>query len=72
MKKFFCAFVTVQIILSAIMVKPAMAQMDPDDIVKNTQEDIMVVAAAGAAGAVLGLSTLSFVDKPSKIGRAHV
>lgn len=65
MKKFFCAFVTVQIILSAIMVKPAMAQMDPDDIVKNTQEDIMIVAAAGAAGAVLGLSTLSFVDKPS-------
>ena len=65
MKKFFCAFVTVQIILSAIMVNPAMAQMDPDDIVKNTQEDIMVVAAAGAAGAVLGLSTLSFVDKPS-------
>lgn len=37
-----------------------------DDIIKNTQNDILLVAGAGAAGAVLGLSTLSFVDKPSK------
>lgn len=37
-----------------------------DDIIKNTQNDIILVAGAGAAGAVLGLSTLSFVDKPSR------
>lgn len=37
-----------------------------DDLIKSTQNDIMLVAGAGAAGAILGLSTLSFVDKPSK------
>ena len=35
-----------------------------DDILRNTTNDLMVVAGIGAAGAVLGLSTLSFVDKP--------
>lgn len=42
------------------------AQENEDDIIKNTQNDILLVAGAGAAGAVLGLSTLSFVDKPSR------
>ena len=37
-----------------------------DDIIKNTQNDLMIVGAAGAGGAILGLSTLSFVDRPSK------
>jgi hypothetical protein len=37
-----------------------------DDIIKNTQNDILIVAGAGAAGAILGLSTLSFVDMPSR------
>lgn len=36
------------------------------DFVKNTQQDIMLVGAAGGAGAILGLSTLSFYDTPSK------
>lgn len=44
----------------------ASAQNREDDIIKNTQNDILIVAGAGVAGAVLGLSTLSFVDKPSK------
>ncbi len=39
---------------------------EDDDIVKNTQNDILLIAGAGAAGAILGLSTLSFVDKPSQ------
>jgi hypothetical protein len=39
---------------------------EDDDIVKNTQNDILFVAGAGAAGAIIGLSTLSFVDKPSQ------
>ena len=37
-----------------------------DDFIKNTQNDIIMVAAAGGGGAILGLSTLSFYDKPSK------
>jgi hypothetical protein len=36
-----------------------------EDIVKETQSDLMIVGAAGVGGAVLGLSTLSFYDKPS-------
>ena len=42
----------------------AFAQSD-EDIIKSTQNDIILVGVAGAAGAVLGLSTLSFVDEPS-------
>ena len=38
---------------------------DQDDFIQNTRNDIMLVAGAGAAGAILGLSTLSFYDKPS-------
>lgn len=37
-----------------------------DDLLKNTRNDILVVAGATVAGGILGLSTLSFVDKPSK------
>lgn len=37
-----------------------------DDIIKSTQDDMLMVVAAGGAGAVLGLSTLSFYDTPSK------
>lgn len=42
----------------------AIAQQD--DVLANTQDDILMVAAAGAGGAVLGLSTLSFSNEPSK------
>src|SRR5690606_32175938 len=41
------------------------AQSD-DNIVASTQNDILLVAGAGVGGAILGLSTLSFYDKPSK------
>lgn len=44
----------------------AQGTSEDDDLIKNTQNDILLVAGAGAAGAVLGLSTLSFVDKPSR------
>lgn len=37
-----------------------------EDVVASTRNDLMLVAAAGGGGAVLGLSTLSFYDKPSK------
>ena len=65
MKKFFCALISLQLFLSIGVDNSAFAQ-DEDDIIKNTQNDILIVGAAGAAGAILGLSTLSFVDKPSK------
>jgi hypothetical protein len=44
---------------------PVMAQQD-SDFVKNTQQDIMLVGAAGLGGAILGLSTLSFYETPSR------
>lgn len=65
MKKLATLLLTIMMISSSLPMN-AFAQDDSDDIVKNTQQDIMLVAGAGAAGAVLGLSTLSFVDKPSK------
>ncbi len=62
MKKFISFF----IILQFLLVIPAMAQDNEDDLIKNTWNDIYLVTGAGAAGAILGLSTLSFVDKPSQ------
>ena len=37
-----------------------------DDVVESTRNDLLMVAGGGVVGAVLGLSTLSFYDKPSK------
>ncbi len=53
------------IIFQFLTLNMAFAQQ-ADDIIKNTQNDILLVAAAGGAGAVLGLSTLSFYDKASQ------
>lgn len=36
------------------------------DIIKESLGDLTLVAVAGLSGAVLGLSTLSFVDEPSE------
>lgn len=58
MKKFFISF----LIISQLIAPFAKA----DDLIKNTQNDILTVAGAGVGGAILGLSTLSFVDEPSK------
>lgn len=44
-----------------------LAQATEDDLemlVNDTKNDLMVVVGGGLAGAVLGLSTLSFVDEP--------
>lgn len=51
-----------------LLVPQAWAQEDgsEEDIVKSTQNDLVVVGAAGIGGAVLGLSTLSFYERPSK------
>jgi hypothetical protein len=61
MKKIFGLLV----ILSLTFTNFAMSQSQSEDFVKNTQNDLLIVAGAGGAGAILGLSTLSFVDMPS-------
>lgn len=63
MKKIFSLFLSLSLFFVTAGASLARAE---DDLIKNTQTDIMLVAGAGAAGAILGLSTLSFVDKPSK------
>ncbi len=37
---------------------------DLDSLVSDTKNDLLVVVGGGLAGAILGLSTLSFVDEP--------
>ena len=41
-------------------------QQGAPDIIKESIGDLTLVAFSGVGGAVLGLSTLSFVDEPSK------
>jgi uncharacterized membrane protein YebE (DUF533 family) len=65
MKKLFCALFGLYLFFAQGLMNSAFAQ-DEEDIATSTQNDIMIVGIAGAGGAILGLSTLSFVDKPSK------
>lgn len=37
-----------------------------DELVGDTKNDLMIVVGGGLAGAVLGLSTLSFVEEPKE------
>ncbi len=64
MKKWLSAFIIFQL-LTLNMVFAQEDNAGGDDIIKNTQNDIMLVGAAGVGGAILGLSTLSFYDKAS-------
>jgi hypothetical protein len=66
MKKLICGLFGFYLLLTNLVVVPALAQDGEDDLIKNTQNDILIVAASGAGGAILGLSTLSFVETPSK------
>jgi len=52
-------------VLTNIICSSAMAQ-NTDELVDDTKNDILVVVGGGLAGAVLGLSTLSFVDEPKE------
>jgi hypothetical protein len=56
----------VLLLLSLSFSSKSWAQTSPDDVVKQTQGDLLVVVGAGVGGAVLGLSTLSFYETPSK------
>lgn len=43
-----------------------LAQEDNSKLMEDTKTDFLIVVGGGAAGGILGLSTLSFVDKPSR------
>jgi hypothetical protein len=71
MKKIICALLVFNFFLGNVFINPSWAQegneqQDSDDVLRKTQEDIIIVGAAGVVGAVLGLSTLSFVETPSQ------
>lgn len=65
MKKWICALLVFQLLTLNVVLAQEEAAAE-DDVLKNTQNDILIVAGAGAGGAILGLSTLSFYDKASK------
>lgn len=55
----------VLLVVSLIMMaRPTFAQSSKNDLVDSSIRDISTVMMTGAGGAVLGLSTLSFVDEP--------
>jgi hypothetical protein len=62
MKKCLAVILAIHMVLTSA----AFAQDNNEDFVKSTQQDILLVGAMGAGGAILGLSTLSFYDTPSK------
>ena len=67
MKKKFTLYLVAYLLINMPFLKSSFAQDGGmDELVKTTQMDLLTIAGAGAGGAILGLSTLSFVDKPSK------
>lgn len=62
MKSIFLSFLVLTLSYSS----QSWGQASPEDVVKQTQGDLLVVVGAGVGGAILGLSTLSFYDTPSK------
>lgn len=62
MKKCLAVILAIHMVLTSA----AFAQDNSEDFVKSTQQDILLVGAMGAGGAILGLSTLSFYDTASK------
>jgi hypothetical protein len=71
MKKILLAFLILILVSANLGINSSWAQEDTgdqnsEDVLKKTQEDIMLVGASGVVGAVLGLSTLSFVETPSR------
>jgi hypothetical protein len=54
-------------VISVISINSVFAQEgEMDDLVAGTKSDLLVVVGGGLAGAILGLSTLSFVEEPKK------
>jgi hypothetical protein len=42
------------------------ASQDVDPFIEDSKTDLLIVISGGLGGAILGLSTLSFVDEPRK------
>lgn len=67
LKKYFSKSLIMIAALSLFLPQMALGQATSEsDFFDESLNDISVVLGAGAAGAVLGLSTLSFVEEPSK------
>ena len=56
---------TLYIVITLLTASAFSAREDMDILIEDSKSDLMVVGAAGAAGGLLGLSTLSFVDEPT-------
>lgn len=60
-------FLVIALSISILNTTNVFAQTTNDDLemlVSDTKNDLMIVVGGGLAGAVLGLSTLSFVEEP--------
>ncbi len=64
MKKIRYKFLILIQLISLIFAAPVWAQDASDDILRDSMQDLSIVVGLGAGGAILGLSTLSFVEKP--------
>lgn len=65
MKKLSYKFLVLIQLISLILAAPVWAQDAGDDIIRDSMQDLSIVVGLGAGGAILGLSTLSFVEKPT-------
>ena len=63
-KKLLTGLITAVILVNPLTVKAQDAKDGNANFVDNSLSDLYVVLGAGAVGAVLGLSTLSFVETP--------
>lgn len=64
MKSLLTLIITTVILINPIQQASAQDNMSQSGVLDESLADLTLVLGAGAAGAVLGLSTLSFVDKP--------
>lgn len=58
--------VSFALLFSTLLLPAQSLGANEPDLVEESVRDLMTVVAFGAGGAVLGLSTLSFVKRPSK------
>lgn len=56
------------LLISFIFTQTSLAQSSAsnDEFIEESKDNLLIVVAAGIAGAILGLSTLSFVEEPKK------
>jgi hypothetical protein len=60
-------FPAILILFTVIFSTPLKAQsVNVDELASSSKNDFLIVVSAGLAGAILGLSTLSFVEEPKE------